>query len=557
MYKSTLQLIAFCFLTMQLSAQFPTDFEFLEHRHAWSYPGAQKVHNEAIYYASHNLSKPATIVNKVTADKEFEVILKLRSYTESKLFVNSDTSFQIVLYRMVDYDVTAPGIYVVNVDGSEITIDSITMQTIPNIDYSFYVSNIEKDENENWISIIEDSIYRFDQTGILSSEVNPGDSNPEFFSNALGTLFTLTNFYNPNRSTISSFQNGDFLPLINFDSSVKNLTNTETGNYLATDKELLRYSVDFSTLLDSWNLSSFEGEIQKVHFHNGRLLLLTQSDHNYSVYQLNSSSVSPLIHKEILNEGELIYDFHALDSLQYLLTGTFNELELTNNVFFRNINIDDNSESNYPKVDISVSELEVIQSSKDTLDTNIDIMGDTVYSFKYTYDLFTSITNNSADSYHITNAYTQDLIPFFGIYSPLSLEIDSLLPFETISLDSSVFSYNSGIVEFSLVIPGANYMFNISDQKIKTVTPISSTINPLVESLEIYPNPTQDFIHLNTTEILSKVTIYDALGYLVYYRQKDDIGKQIDISFLPPGTYQLSVQAQNSDHLLIAKIIKM
>jgi len=559
MKTSTSILFFISIFVTQLSAQFPANYEFLEHRHFRCSPGALKVHNNDIYYASHNSAKPMTLVNRVTADKEFEVLLKLKHESaKSKLFEISDSSFQIVLYDLFDYDIPFPGMYVVNVEGSSYTVDTLFQVDEFGFNQDHIILNIEKDKNGNWITFGRDSIYSFNKTGILSSEPTTISQNVKSFSNAAGDLFILEQKWNANETILHGYQNGTInqIATIRNSGNLNVLATGSQGVYLSNGNDLLRFSSDDLLLTDFWDLNTFQGEIRKINLHNNKVELLSQSNFQYHLYRLNGGNDIQLLHEELLNKGEEILNFQDLGSDQYLFTGTYELENITRNVFFRNINIIDNSSTIYPKVDISVIDLEVVHTHKDTFDTNVTAQGDTVHSIQYHYDFSARLVNGSFIHYHITTGFTQDLAPFSGIKTPLAIELDSFPSASTMTVNEKINSLYRPFSELTIVIPGANYMFNDSDEKIKTTEPITATKNLLeTEWLSILPHPATEFLYLRTTRTISAVTIYDNVGYPVYFSTKSQ--KEIPISSLSSGNYFIAIKAKGQDNPMVSKFVKI
>ncbi|MFK7904126.1 MAG: T9SS type A sorting domain-containing protein, partial [Chitinophagales bacterium] len=80
---------------------------------------------------------------------------------------------------------------------------------------------------------------------------------------------------------------------------------------------------------------------------------------------------------------------------------------------------------------------------------------------------------------------------------------------------------------------------------------------PLSEAnVELYPNPSNDFIHIHTEAILQSAQIFDTQGQL---KKKTDFtsfnsNKIVDIRDLPKGIYYLSLQSENRN--IVEKIVK-
>ena len=64
-------------------------------------------------------------------------------------------------------------------------------------------------------------------------------------------------------------------------------------------------------------------------------------------------------------------------------------------------------------------------------------------------------------------------------------------------------------------------------------------------SLSIYPNPARNFIRINTSQKIDKISIYDLQGRPVYQNTNSNSQNSIDISQLPNGVYSLYLQTEN------------
>lgn len=92
---------------------------------------------------------------------------------------------------------------------------------------------------------------------------------------------------------------------------------------------------------------------------------------------------------------------------------------------------------------------------------------------------------------------------------------------------------------------GDNIFFDMSNNRFKIVAQLtSSTINFYNKPIRLYPNPTNDKITLEFTEIVTKnviLTVYDALGRNVLYEKKTPNNQvlELDTSRLQNGVYLL------------------
>ena len=67
-------------------------------------------------------------------------------------------------------------------------------------------------------------------------------------------------------------------------------------------------------------------------------------------------------------------------------------------------------------------------------------------------------------------------------------------------------------------------------------------------SFTIYPNPSSDFIQIESNESIDQISLYNALGQLVYhFKMESGRSRQIQCSGLTPGVYFLKVSFGNQN----------
>lgn len=153
---------------------------------------------------------------------------------------------------------------------------------------------------------------------------------------------------------------------------------------------------------------------------------------------------------------------------------------------------------------------------------------------------FTSSVSGNVASFFHTNNFPSSYSWDFGNGST------STAPNPTVA-------YNANGVYIVQLIAANNCYADTSYQSIG-INEVGLTKNILERALEIFPNPTTGKIILkcNTPESLA-LTVYNAEGKKVFYKEKTITGAETDLSFLPAGIYFL--QAQNAQHVFAQKII--
>ncbi|MBA3985747.1 MAG: T9SS type A sorting domain-containing protein, partial [Flavobacteriales bacterium] len=104
------------------------------------------------------------------------------------------------------------------------------------------------------------------------------------------------------------------------------------------------------------------------------------------------------------------------------------------------------------------------------------------------------------------------------------------------------------MVEGSLTEETGDYTLQISCEE------LLSTDDFLFNNIQIYPNPTKDFITISSPVILDKVEIYNTAGQLMISEKTNKIQYSINLSSLPNGIYFAKTIANNTSRTF--KIVK-
>ena len=332
---SILTFYIICFFIVPLSSQIPDDFEFLHHKDRYSKLGSSKVFNDDIYFVSHTpvLSLHcqldqgfATSVFKVNRQGEREVLLETFLSSQSKIINNPDSSFDILLYSLIDYDIGASGFIALNVDSSRIQIDTITgISLTDHRPTEFFgeincVEDVYKNENGEWVSSRFD-IYN--ETGLVGTEDFGNISYYTFVNNINQQLYGLSLDANSNNTNVYQLIDGgvDFVTMIEGNSEFQSLISISSGNYLFSSEKLVQYSVDFSEKINEWNLGIIQGEIVSSNSYNGRIEILTVTERFDRLYELLPDGEVQLISEDFRFQDEKIVFFHRQDSEQVLFGG--------------------------------------------------------------------------------------------------------------------------------------------------------------------------------------------------------------------------------------------
>jgi uncharacterized repeat protein (TIGR02543 family) len=110
------------------------------------------------------------------------------------------------------------------------------------------------------------------------------------------------------------------------------------------------------------------------------------------------------------------------------------------------------------------------------------------------------------------------------------------------ALRKNGFQFSNWTENGSIVSTDSIYVFSVSGNRNLVAnfnTIITGISNDKVESLQLYPNPAQDWITLKGFQN-NTITVYDLVGNII--SQQEIMNEQINISLLPVGIYILQIQ---------------
>jgi len=554
-YTSSFVFLLFCFCINSLSAQLPDNFEFLNHQVRGGELGATKLFNDELYFVNHNTffisqydfhpDPYFTTVYKVNAQNEVEVIFRTYDISQSFIIENPDASFDIILYQLIDVHMLSAGFISINVDSNSIKIDTITPAN-NGIAFDEYIipEDIHKNEDGDWIisslATNASDYYIFDESGLVGASDYINLTFYELVNNSDQELFGLSFSDSSEHTIVYRLIDGatDSIAVIEEATMLESLHNDESGNYLISSDALLQFSGDFSQLINAWELDKFGGSITSISSFGGSVEVLVDQDR---LYRLQSNGDIDLIAQDLNVPDETITYFQRLDDEQILFGGEHDFETITENVYFRNVNVVDNSNVEYPRVDVAIEDVEVLHNSQD-LTTRIKL----------------NITNRGNEQVEVVDFYSrlydpQAPITFRRFMDLIFTDLDVN---ESIAIDTTIFI---GTDDMSFVIPGGDYRFNASQDGFWLGDIMSSTADLDVNnSLRISPNPCNDFIHIETQGKIKSIGIYNELGQIVYYKssQTKTVDNAINVSHLDSGLYFLAVTFEGFSNVSSIKFVK-
>jgi hypothetical protein len=82
---------------------------------------------------------------------------------------------------------------------------------------------------------------------------------------------------------------------------------------------------------------------------------------------------------------------------------------------------------------------------------------------------------------------------------------------------------------------------------------LSSESYTNTSSFQLYPNPANDVVQFKSTEMVERISIYNALGQLVQENKTNSLEGAISIEHLAQGSYFVKVNNQNTSYTLLKK----
>jgi hypothetical protein len=535
-YASIFTFLFFGLIFNDLSAQIPDNFEHLNHEFRLNELGASKVFNDEVYYVNHRKNPFTTSVYKVNEQNEVEELFFTYCDSNSKLIENPDASFDIILFNLVDYDFQTDDFITIHVDTQDIQIDKFF-----SYDLGVYLHDIYKNENNQWVGFNAFNYFIFDDTSVVDTADFSDLIFYELFNNANQSLFGLREDENSDKSILYKLVDGatDSITIIEGSSIVQNLHNNKIGNYLLSSNRLLQYSVDFSELIDFWELDLFNGDITSVNSLGEKVEVLIDGGR---LYELQEGGEIELISENLLNPGENNAFFHRLGNEHLIFGGEHDFQSASNNVYFRNVNVIDNSNVEYPRVDLSLEDLELLRNNQDgSLNLKMNIVNNGIIAID-SFNLYSRLFDPDAP------------ISFWRFIEEKFIDLDVE---ESINLDRVLFA--NQLQNFSIAVPGGDYMFNANPNGLWIGDELSSITDvDINNSLILSPNPSGDFIHVETQEKILSICIYNHLGQIVYFKSSQShlVDNVISVSHLDSGLYSLAAKLANTSKLITAKFVK-
>ena len=462
-------------------------------------------------------------------------------YSKSKVYTINDSLYQIILYSLVDYDITAPGIIVYTLCKDKL----ISREQVLWDEYSDFVADyVRTSSGEGWalrgqnnalVRVTSDFevLESFEQTEFYEGLFL--DDSERLFGTRLDQLF--------------EFDGGTFVLLEEFGMRILDVSHVDGSSYVLFENELRRYDADFSQLLTTWAVSPSVASFRQIDINQDQLLVAYTEEESSFIDRLSTDgSVASLWTGDAEAVPGQITQLHVQDDATYLSSGEYRHIN-TSQSFFRAIPTDSDVSYDRKNVDLVSARIEQTVVEKEFLGTNA--AGDSIFRVTADYDFDFQMDNQGLEEVSDIHIYGPSPYGNFGPNKPLHYTAPATIaPQETANFvfaERTTHSFN----DLTFSIPGVCQRFNLGSSVL--VDFISSTSNPIIESKDlVFPNPAIDLISFRENLDVQSYIIYDMQGQVVIKGNRS--ASDIDISTLSPGTYNLVVH--NGTGQYIHKIVK-
>ena len=538
-------------LSSIISAQksiIPSDFEYLDHREKTSKAEATAITHLGLLYISHN-DKGVT-VNLAHFNNQVEELYR-GPWCASEIFQVNDTTYQVILDRLNEGDIGAPGFVVITLDGTDSIVD----------DYSYGRANIEESVldvisagNDQWWCLGFKKIFLVSDSAIIK-EVQLEETYDKLFYDRNDRILMFQSYNEP---TIFNYFDGDsIIPYWNNSSQAYDARLFRGFTFVLYDGGLFQYSDDFLTLNNLWRLPDDIKDLNQLHFTEDFITFSSIEEDTSRIIQCDYDENCRTISTEVSSDEKVTAAFHIGDS-EFLLGGVSRFKNISEQLFFRYRNL--NLPSDYKKSQVSIVSAELTPLKIDSFPESI-VGVDTTWYYEQEFEYATIIRNDGMESISLADAYSGHyfLPPMgFNLFYLHSVFDNLIAPQEIVERRDTFKFFPRETFNLEMGIPGADLMFNKSEASVFDILNLSEIKELTTKSyMTVYPNPTSDYITLDTDVTITAFSIYSADGRLITYKQGEFIDKKIAVESYNPGLYYIIIKEKGSQQLLTTQFNKI
>jgi hypothetical protein len=525
------QIIKAIFITLvtafSLGAQVPDNFEYLAHTYK------ENIISDVILEEDHLVFSSSQGLHKANYNYSYEDLISGNSFTtfkKHKLVKVSDSTYHFFFWGIEEADIPVlTGFEFYSFDRGVELYDRVGAFDLD------YINEVTHDSIGGFWCLgaksptlnTTNTILHYGDQG-LDSKIDFSFFDGKLFTNSVGDIFV----YDP---YISHFNGIEFMYSDTIIEKANDIVIWGENNLILDGSKIHLTTTDFMRRLHSWDLPVTINNLDNIKMNSDSSLYVVdlQSD-QYNIYHIDAESSDSLLYTGYRIDSELLTGIKVLSDSTHLLFGQ-HLFEVTNNTFFRNIH--HTTPLEYQKSNVDIQGFGIIPV--DTIEFPIPVIeGEVVLDYQNNED--ETIENLNAISTYYNNHN------FLSSRRNLNIPLSSELVSQALIQDSGVIRYSTedlsgntqDITDIKIEIPGANYRFNTSLNRIRTLDFISRINDDLEENriANLYPNPVSNYFDIKHSGY-NRITILDNQGKLV--RNQKLLGNQsrIWVSSLSTGVY--------------------
>ena len=546
--KFSLTCLLVLLISASVDAQIHSDFERIDLKYKFNdVQLLDHLGNEVLYVIN---ERDLTRSTFKSADSAFEIKSLLNSYEcNAKVLSKSSDKIKICLYNLFDLDIVDSGFIIVDYN-----LDSINYHHYEPISQSnsyIHVDDIIQDTSGGFYIFGYKEIHYFINNEVQST-IDIDENGWLFYKDALGKIY----LYKENE--IRYIYNHSPYTFAIIDQAILDITSYKNQHLVLSAGKLVLYNADFTQVVFEISVPSNLKSFNSFDIEEDRITYILDDNNYYELIQVDESGAQNSIFQSLKLDNTSISTLHKVSENQFLVSGVY-QINDINNCFFRSCVIDRSHE--YPRVDIALDNFELLVLSQDSM-VGTAPSGQPFEYIDYEYKIQYTISNKGNRTVSYLPLFSSNFAFDYYNGTPRYLYLSSglsLSPGESFThLDTFDFIFD--LSNITLNIAGGD-VFMDEDYSNNTVSVdfINSTFdrNDLAFSSTLYPNPSSDYISIQTDSEVEHLSIYDNLGRLVYFLSDKLFPDKIDVSHLKSGTYYVRCKYRNNSLQSVSKFVKI
>ncbi len=544
----TLIILALTLLS-QVAAQedIPVDFEYLDHRERTSRAGATALTPQGILYVSHH--DKGVSVNLGSYDNQVDEFYS-GTWANSEIFQLNDTTYQVILDGLNEGDIGAPGFVAVTLAGSEITVDDYTNGRA-NITES--VLDVINAGTNQWWCLGYKKIFLVRDSSILK-EVELDETYDKLFYDDEDRILIFQPYNS--QSGLKYFDGETAVPWWTPPNKINDIRLFRGSTFVLYDGVLYQYSDNFLTANNIWQVPDDINDFNQIHITEDFVTFSSVENDTSRIIQCDYDNSCLTIATEV-SPDEKITAVYNLGESELLLSGV-SSYTFASQLFFRYKNL--NLPSDYQKSQVSIVNAELTPLQLDSFPESI--MGiDTTWYYEQKFEYTTTIRNDGSESISLADAYSEYyFIPPFGYnwFYLHSVFERPIAPQQIVERRDTFTFFPTENFDLKLGIPGAGLRFNESADRVIDLLNRSEVEDlSFNDDLKVYPNPSSEYITIETESFISALSIYSSDGKLISYKQGEFLDKKLAVHTYKPGLYYVLIKEKGNKQMRATTFIKI